>query len=100
MRHPHARARAECASAWRSERAWLRAQRDRELVGARQLAQMPERELLEERRRRPIEERAAQPFGSPNDVDQAALEQRLEHAAHRHAANLLDVGAANGLAVG
>src|SRR5579862_3617376 len=99
MRHPHARARAECASAWRSEWARLRAQRDRQFVRARQLAQMPQRELLEERRRRSIEERAAEPFGSPNDVDQAALEQRLEHAAHRHTANFLDVGARDGLAV-
>ena len=40
------------------------------------------------------------PLAAADDVDQAALVQRLEHAAHRDAADLLDLGAADRLPIG
>jgi hypothetical protein len=57
-------------------------------------------ELLEEGRRRAVEERAPEPLAPTDHVDQPALEQRLEHAAHGHAADLLDLRAPDRLAVG
>ena len=49
-----------------SQRAWLRAQRDRELVGARELAEVTKRELLEEHRRRAVEQRTTESFRAPD----------------------------------
>ena len=63
-------------------------------------SQMAEGELLEEERRRAVQQRTPEPFGAPDHIDQPALVQRLEHAAHVDAADLLDLGAADRLAVG
>src|SRR5262245_26851313 len=60
---------------------------------------MPERKLLEKDRRRAVQERAAQTLRASNDIDESALVQRLEHAPHAHAANLLDLRAADRLAI-
>ena len=60
---------------------------------------MTQREVLEEYRRRAVQQRTTEPFGATDDVDQAALVQRLEHAADRDAANLLDLGAADRLTI-
>src|SRR5687768_5550459 len=74
--------------------------RDRQLVGARQLLQMTKRELLEEERCRAVMQRTSEPLTAADDVDQPSLEQRFEHAADGHAADLLDLGAADRLAIG
>src|SRR5206468_7093818 len=42
----------------------------------------------------------AHPLPASDDVDESALMERLEHAADRDAANLLDLGATDRLAVG
>ena len=86
-------------SATGSAHALGHAERDRQLVGARQLLEMPQRKMLEEDRRRSVQQRTAEPFGATDDVDEAALVQRLEHAADGHAADLFDFGAADRLAI-
>jgi hypothetical protein len=75
------------------------AERDRELVHARQLAEVAERELLEEETRRAVEQRTPKAFGAPDDVNEPALVQRLEHGTDVHAANLCDIGTANRLPI-
>src|ERR1041385_1458201 len=54
------------------------AKSDRQLIAARQLFEMPEGEMLEEERRRPIEQRSPQTFATSSDVDQATLVKRLQ----------------------
>src|SRR3982750_4859580 len=61
---------------------------------------MAQREVLEEDRRGPVEQWAAHPFAPAHDIDEAALVQRLEDAADRDPANLLDLGAPDRLTVG
>src|SRR5687768_11169472 len=61
---------------------------------------MPEREMLEEQRGRPVQQRAAQAFRAPNHVDESALVQRLEHTAYVYSADLLHLRAADRLAIG
>src|SRR5688572_15930240 len=75
-------------------------ERDRELVGPRQLLEVPKREVLEEERRRSVQQRPPQSFRPTDDVDQPALVQRLEHTADRDAPDLLDVGARDRLLIG
>src|SRR4051812_35087313 len=60
---------------------------------------MPQREMFEENGRRPIHERPAQSFTAADDVDEATFVQRLQHTPDRHAADLLDIRATDGLAV-
>src|SRR5664279_4728217 len=61
---------------------------------------MAERELLEKYWRRAVEQRTSKPLGAADDSDQSALEQRAQHPAHGDAANLLDLGSSNRLAIG
>src|SRR6266498_2684707 len=61
---------------------------------------MAERELLQKARRGSIQERPPHAFAATDHFDQLALVKRLEHLARPDAANLFDLGAANGLAVG
>src|SRR5687767_8316704 len=75
-------------------------ERDRELVGPRQLLEVPKREVLEEERRRSVQQRPPQSLRPANDVDQTALVQRLEDAADRDTPDLLDVGARDRLSIG
>ena len=44
--------------------------------------------------------RPAHHLGAPDLLDQSALDQRLHHAIHAHAAHLLDLGARDRLAIG
>src|SRR5438093_11576949 len=74
-------------------------QRDGQFVGTGELLEMPQRKVLEEQRRGSVQQRATESFGASHDVDETALVERLQHAAHVHPADLLDVGAADGLAV-
>src|SRR5687768_10330308 len=99
MRHRRARARAVCASFRPSCRRRGGAECDRELVGARQLFEVAERELLQEEGRRAVEQRASESLRAAGHLDQATLVQRLEHAADGDTANLLDLRATDGLAV-
>ena len=59
----------------RSQRLRRRPQRNRQLVSARQLFQMPQRELFEEQRRRAVQQRTTETLGPTHDVDQRALLQ-------------------------
>ena len=61
---------------------------------------MPQREVLEKDRRRAIQQWTSQPLATSDDVDQAALVQRFQHAANGDAANLFDVGTPDRLAIG
>ena len=60
---------------------------------------MAQREVLEKDGRGAVEQWATHALSTPDHVDEAALMQRLQHASHRHAAYLLDLGAAEGLPV-
>jgi len=60
---------------------------------------MTQSEVLEEDWRRPVHERTSKPFAATNDIDEATLVQRLQHAADRDATNLLDLGATDRLAI-
>src|SRR5260221_13277183 len=60
---------------------------------------MPQRKILEEDRRGPVQKRTSEPFAAPNDVDEPALVERLEHGADRHAPDLLDLRPTDGLTV-
>src|ERR1051325_3033417 len=75
-------------------------QRDRQLIAARQLFEMSEGEMLQEERRRPIEQRSPQTLSASSDVDQAAFMKRFQNAADGHAANLLDLDTADRLSIG
>src|SRR5688572_19908600 len=77
----------------------LRPERDRELVGARQLLEVTESKMLQKQRRRPVEQRSAHSLTAADDVDETPLVQRLEDAANGDPANLLDLGASNRLTV-
>src|SRR6185369_9814267 len=99
---PRARERAGCASTRTSFvrcGTRLRVQRDRELVGARQLLEMSKREMLEEHRCRAVQQGTPESLTAANDVDEPTLVQRLEHATHGDAANLFDLRAADRLAI-
>ena len=61
---------------------------------------MPQRKLLEERRRCPIEQWAAKPFTSTNNVDQAPLVERFEDRSRADAPYLFDLGSADWLPIG
>ena len=61
---------------------------------------MPQRELLQERRRRAVVKRTPEAFAAPDDVDQSALVKRLEDRSRPDAPDLFDLGAADRLAVG
>src|SRR5690242_16874963 len=118
MRHPREQERAECA--WRRasicptgrlsvrgrcrrragrRRLSRRTQRNGELVGAWKLLEMPQCELLEKRWRGAIQQRAAESFAAPYDVNQPALVQRFENRARSDAPDLFDLRAANRLAI-
>jgi hypothetical protein len=60
---------------------------------------MSERELLEERRSRPVEKRTAETFAASHDVNESALMERLEDRASTNAANLFDLRSADRLSV-
>src|SRR6185503_12144305 len=75
-------------------------QRDRQLVRARKLLEMSQREVLEEKRGGAVQQRPPQAFRPTNDVDETALVQGLEHAADVHAADFLDLRPPDGLTVG
>src|SRR6185503_6608289 len=77
-----------------------RAQRNRQLVGARQLFQMTESELLEKRGSGPIHQRSPQAFASSNDIDQPALVQGFQDRSGADAANFLDLRSADRLTIG
>lgn len=51
----------------------LRAERDRQLVGTRQLLEMTQCEVLEKDGRRTVHQRTAEPFAATDDVDETAL---------------------------
>src|SRR5688572_1853315 len=100
MPGPPAPARGGAAS-WRpSDGPRLRAQRNRQLVRAWELLEMPQRELLEEQGRRSVHQWTAHPLPTSGDVDQRPLLQRLEDRAAVHAADFLDLGAPDRLPVG
>src|SRR5688572_20012901 len=105
MRRPHARARGGCASARRSRSLYLRrrgrsgAERNRELVGPRQLLEMAKGKLLEKDRRRSVEQRTSDAFRAADDVDEATFVKGLQHTAHAYAADLFDLGTADRLAI-
>src|SRR5256885_16477584 len=61
---------------------------------------MPQRELLQERRRRTIEKRPSETFSPTDNVDESALVQRFEDRTGADTANLFDLSASDGLAVG
>lgn len=84
----------------RLDRSRLIPQRDCELVRARQLAKVAERELLEKSGRGAVKKRASHPFAASNDLDQLTLVQRLEHLAAPNAADVLDLGTSDWLAIG
>ncbi len=75
MRRHHARLDVARVASLRDDRASRAAQRNRELVSARQLFEVAQRELLEELWRRTVKKRTSNPFAATNDVDQAALVQ-------------------------
>src|SRR5689334_1953260 len=82
-----------------SQRARLHAQCNRELIRARQLAEMPQRELLEKYGRGTVQQRVPQPLGTSHDIDEPALQQRPKHSTHGDAAYLLDLRPSDGLPV-
>ena len=77
----------------------MRPQRDRQLLGLGQIGQIPQPQQLEKERRGAVEERPAQRLAASDDLDQAALLQRAQHAAGRDPADLLDLQPADRLAV-
>src|SRR5438046_776134 len=103
--------RAECASLppsafrWRGLfasvlRGWAwGAKSDGELVGTRKLFEVPESELLEKGRRRPVHQRTSHSFTASDDVDQSALVQRFQNRAGVDAADLFDFRAPDRLPV-
>src|SRR5688572_1015854 len=74
-------------------------QRNRQLIGARQLLQVAQSEVLQEERRRAVQQRTTETFRAPDDIDESALVQRLEHATDVDAANVLDLRASDGLPI-
>ena len=60
---------------------------------------MPKCELLEEDRRRAVEQRTTEAFGATDDIDQSPLEKRLEHTSDGNAADLFDLGSPDGLSI-
>src|SRR5438105_1724681 len=75
-------------------------QRDRQLVGARQLLQMTQGEVLEKHRRRAVHQGTAESLSAADDIDQATFMERLQHSADSDTTNLLDLGATDRLAIG
>src|SRR4051812_46003734 len=71
-----------------------------QVFGARQVVQRAEAEVLQEKGRRSVQQRPAQPLAAAHHLHQAALLERLEHRAGAHAADVLQLGAAHRLAVG
>src|SRR5690242_3716859 len=61
---------------------------------------MPQRELLQKRRRRTIEKRPAESLPAADDVDKCALVERFENRARTHTTDLLYLGASDRLSVG
>ena len=61
---------------------------------------MAQRELFEEERRRPVEERTAKPFAARDHVNEAAFEERFQNCPNVHPPDLGDIGAADRLPVG
>jgi hypothetical protein len=61
-----------------SDRLWLWTQRDREFLGAGKFFQVTKGKVLEEERRRPVEEWTTDPLSARHDVDQPPLLQRLD----------------------
>src|SRR3954466_8630675 len=53
-------------------------QRNRQLVGARQLLEVTQREVLQEERRRSVEQWTSQPLGAADDVNEPTLVQRFQ----------------------
>src|SRR5206468_1587260 len=74
-------------------------QSDRQLLEPRQVLQIFQTENLHERRRGPIEQRAAQPFAARHDLDQTTLHQLVHDGAGIDAANLIDFEAPDRLAI-
>ncbi len=71
-----------------------------ELLERGQVLQAVEPEANQELARGAVEERLPHHLLAPGDADQAVIEQRLEHARGRDAAQLLDLGPGDRLAIG
>src|SRR5687767_8096141 len=69
------------------------------LIGGGQVFQTAEAEVLQELRCGAVSVWAARHFGAAGLLDEATFEQRLHNAVDRHAANLLDLGARERLAI-
>ena len=65
-----------------------------------EFAQRGEAEVLEEQRRRTIEERMPRQFAAADQAHQLKIHQRLHDRVHGHAADLFDLGLRDRLAVG
>src|SRR5215213_8758401 len=71
---------------------------NRELVSTRELAQMPQCELLEKCWRRSVQERTTHAFTAAHNFDELTFMQRLEHLTAPDSTNLFNLRAANRLA--
>src|SRR5258708_2394655 len=82
-----------------SQRLRFAAERDRELVDARQLFEVPQGKLLEKQRRGSVEQRTAEALAARHDFNKTTFEQRFENRACIDAADVRNFGAADRLAV-
>ena len=71
-----------------------------ELLGFRHVREALEAEMLQEQGRGAVDDGPAHDVPPPEDADEAALEQGMQHAAAIHASYLLDLRFGNGLLVG
>ena len=76
----------------------MRAEGNGQLVDARELLEVAEGELLEEERRRAVQQRPPEALTACDDLDECALQQRLEDGANVDAADLRDFGTSDRLA--